>query len=130
MLLGVGLDQWLPWAVLAIALAALGGLIARFAVLYRDLRREKRERLAASSKLDAEAVSDGEYLVLAAFSPYQVGKQFDAGEYLLKTGDGGISLQINGVVADYSDGETIVLQTGDVLRCERELRIKPSDMGE
>lgn len=126
MLLAVELSQWLPWTVLAIALAALGALIARFVVMYRQMKREQSERKAAYAKQDATFASDGEYFVMSAFSLYRVGqgKQLCCGDYLLKT-DGQISLQINGVVVDCSDGEVLTLADGDEIRCERDLRVKP-----
>lgn len=127
MLLVAELSQWLPWAVLAIALASLGALIARFVVMYRQMKREQSERKAAYAQ-DAVLISDGEWLVLKAFCKYGAGngKQLEAGDYLLKTADGAaISLQINGVVVDYDDGEMLTLQEGDEIRCEKDMRVKP-----
>ncbi len=118
--------DWLPYVVLAIAVATLAGLIARFVIMYRDMRREK-----AARKQEEPCVVlgvDGDYFVLSAMLQYGVGqgRQLAASSYLLKTADGNaVAVQINGAVRDCADGQVLVLSDGDILRCEQDVRIKP-----
>lgn len=131
MLFATAFVDWFPWVLLAIALTALAALVVRFVKLYADMRREKRERIAASHKTDATLSVENDYFVLKALCPYGVGayKQLAVGNYLLKTLDGEkISLQINGVVVDFKDGETLRLEEGDIVRVERDAGLKPEEV--
>ena len=124
----IAFARWFPWVLLAIAVTALSGLIVRFALMYRNMKRERLERLQASREEAPVLGVDGDRFVMYALRPYGVGetKQLRSGVYLLGSEDGGtISLQINGIVVDYSDGETITLGEGDTVRSEKDIYIKP-----
>lgn len=127
MLFAQPFTSWFPWVLLAIAISALLALAVRFTLMYRDMKREKAQRKKISETAALLHI-DGEYFVLSALCLYEVGKQKQLGEgaYLLKTSDGNaISLQLNGVVVDYNDGETLQLSDGDKLRAEKDVKIKP-----
>ncbi len=130
MLIAAAFVEWFPWVLLAIALAALVALAVRFVFMYRNMKCEKLEKIAASREENPTLRIDGEYFVMKALSLYNVGtgKQLAAGKYLLKTQDGGdISLQINGVIVDYADGEAIFLKEGDTVRAEKDVGLKPEE---
>lgn len=130
MLFATAFVDWFPWALSVIALAALIALAVRFVLLYRSMKREKLDRIAASREENATLRIEGDCFVMTALLAYHVGagKQLAAGKYTLKTQDGGeISLQINGVVADFADGETICLKEGDVIRAEKDVGLKVSE---
>lgn len=117
--------NWLPWLLIAIAAAALIGLVVRFALMYRDMKREKLQRKNAADE-QATLSIDGEFFVMSALKLYEVGegKQLKSGDYVVRT-DEVASVMINGIVADYSDGETLTLRDGDAIRAEKDLRVKP-----
>ena len=117
--------NWLPWLLIAIAAAALIGLVVRFALMYRDMKREKLQRKKVADE-QATLSIDGEFFVMSALKLYEVGegKQLQSGDYVVRT-DEVASVMINGIVADYSDGETLTLRDGDAIRAEKDLRVKP-----
>lgn len=131
MLFATAFTEWFPIVLLVLTSTALVVLVVRFVKLYVDMRREKKERIAASRKPDATLSVDGDYLVMTALCLYGVGggKQLAAGNYLIKTQEGEtVSLQINGVVVDYRDGESICLKEGDALRAEKDVGLKPEEV--
>lgn len=125
MLLAAVFYDWFPWAVMVIALAALVALAVRFGLMYRNMKREKLELDSTASKSEALLDIDGEYFVLRAMCPYGVGegKPLRAAKYEIGT-DSEVALQINGLVADYGDGEYIELREGDSVRAERDVRVR------
>ena len=125
-MLSVSVAHWLPWLILAIAVVALVGLAVRFVALYRQMKREKLQRQSASADQDAVLGADGEFFVLYALRPYAVGegKQLCAGEYIAGNSEP-VCVLFNGVAADVSEGDSFRLQDGDVIRAERDLRVKP-----
>ena len=128
MLAAVTFAQWFPWVLLLISVAMLLALALRFAALYRSMKKAKLQREQASREPDATLGVDGEWFVLHALCPYRVGEggQLAAGPYLLRMLQGeSISLQINGAVVDYLNGEVLSLRSGDTLRAERDVCIKP-----
>lgn len=123
--LNLDLQQILFWAVIAIAIGALGGVIFKCVVNYRALKRNKMY-----VKRDGEVVSllaiRGEYFVMSKDVEYVVdsGGQLKQGDYVLK-GDGydNFTLTVNGEqrsivgteILQLSDGDKLVAVTCDLL---------------
>ena len=111
------------WVLLAVAVLALGGLVAKYISMYLKMKRDKArldiERQEQSGKADSKLLEiSGEYFVMRRDGEYGVGAdgQIVQGEYELKSINGGaFTVRLNGQTREFSQDEVVSLAEGETI---------------
>ena len=124
----LGLQDFLPWVVVAIAVVVLVSILAKSFSVYRNIKRNRTYVKREGKEPQQLLTIRGQYFVLSAGVEYSVGEhgQLKVGKYLLR-GDGydKFQLVINGETNDFDGDVNVEFADGDVISPVCDILIKP-----
>ena len=124
----LGLPDFLPWVVVAIAVVVLASVLVKSFSVYRNIKRNRTYVKREGEEPQQLLTVRGQYFVLSAGVQYSVGQhgQLKMGKYLLR-GDGydKFQLVINGDTKDFDGDTDVEFADGDTVTPLCDVLIKP-----